>query len=524
MLSDLAKYPVLDAIYPYPTIPYVSSGKSFGDMTDLSGDQLFSFLNGTCETKSVSGNGPVCAGDTIHLTASGGDYYRWTGPSGFLSAEQNPSIYGALPAMSGLYSVLVASKNGCPSATKTIYITVNDLPVAAAMSPGTVCNGEKISFSATGGDTYSWTGPSGFTSRLQSPSFLHADLTMTGIYSVDVTDAHGCMATATTNLIVHPLPVALITGKNSICAGDTIILMAGGGEDFLWSGPTGFISSGTARSIAIMNADVSMTGIYKVIVTDQNGCRADTSTEITVYPVPDVNIEVEKDSICEGDHISVKGTPDGGIFHVRKGPGTLSENRLNSTGPGVIELEYTVTGICIGSSIRSITVNDKPVAFAGDNQYLNFVFNARMSASLNYGETGKWFSKNSSCKIPDFTSPTAEVTGLSVGENVFTWKVDNGFCTDSSGININVDDLFIPSVITPDNNGKNDFFQINSLNDHTVLMIFDSWGNLEYRNARYKNDWNGKNMKGEQLPADTYFYILDHGDGVIRKGTILIVR
>jgi gliding motility-associated-like protein len=55
-------------------------------------------------------------------------------------------------------------------------------------------------------------------------------------------------------------------------------------------------------------------------------------------------------------------------------------------------------------------------------------------------------------------------------------------------------------------------------------MIFDSWGNLEYRNARYKNDWNGKNMKGEQLPADTYFYILDHGDGVIRKGTILIVR
>jgi len=56
------------------------------------------------------------------------------------------------------------------------------------------------------------------------------------------------------------------------------------------------------------------------------------------------------------------------------------------------------------------------------------------------------------------------------------------------------------------------------------LIIFNRWGNEEYTNANYLNDWNGRNNKGLELPEDTYFYILKFENGIIKKGSVLIKR
>ncbi|MEY2429972.1 MAG: hypothetical protein QOJ40_2857 [Verrucomicrobiota bacterium] len=71
-------------------------------------------------------NGPIWTAMTLNLTAStiAGASYNWTGPNGFFSSNQNPSIVGATTNASGLYSV-TATIGGCASAPGTTSATVN---------------------------------------------------------------------------------------------------------------------------------------------------------------------------------------------------------------------------------------------------------------------------------------------------------------------------------------------------------------------------------------------------------------
>jgi hypothetical protein len=55
----------------------------------------------------------ICQGDTIQLSASGGTNYSWTGPTGFISYEQNPSILNANASQSGQYICTISGTGGC---------------------------------------------------------------------------------------------------------------------------------------------------------------------------------------------------------------------------------------------------------------------------------------------------------------------------------------------------------------------------------------------------------------------------
>jgi hypothetical protein len=84
---------------------------------------------------TASNNGPICAGATLQLSSSvsGGATYSWTGPNGFASTQQNPSIPNATATASGTYFVTV---NGCPSPVAT---TVSVLASGAGCDDGNPC-------------------------------------------------------------------------------------------------------------------------------------------------------------------------------------------------------------------------------------------------------------------------------------------------------------------------------------------------------------------------------------------------
>lgn len=71
----------------------------------------------------ASGGGTVNEGGVIQLSATGGSQYQWTGPSGFSSSDQNPSIPAATLAQSGTYSVQVVNNEGC-SASAQVTVEV----------------------------------------------------------------------------------------------------------------------------------------------------------------------------------------------------------------------------------------------------------------------------------------------------------------------------------------------------------------------------------------------------------------
>ncbi|NLU95724.1 gliding motility-associated C-terminal domain-containing protein [Chitinophaga sp. Ak27] len=66
-------------------------------------------------------------------------------------------------------------------------------------------------------------------------------------------------------------------------------------------------------------------------------------------------------------------------------------------------------------------------------------------------------------------------------------------------------DIFLPNVITPNGDGKNDFFVVPGLDRYpgSTLIIYNRWGNQVYQNKNYDNKWNGLGLN-----EGTYFYIL----------------
>ncbi|MBK8599138.1 MAG: immunoglobulin domain-containing protein [Holophagales bacterium] len=158
----------------------------------------------------TAGNGgAVCEGGTISLTASTvpGATYAWTGPNGFTSAAQNPTIPNATVAMAGTYSV-TATVNGCTSPAGTTSVTVNPIPsTPTAGNSGAVCEGGTISHRLDG---FGHLRPTAWTglpfAAAQNPTIPSATVAMAGTYSVTTTVNGRTSPASTTNVTVNPIP------------------------------------------------------------------------------------------------------------------------------------------------------------------------------------------------------------------------------------------------------------------------------------------------------------------------------
>jgi large repetitive protein len=91
-----------------------------------------------------------------------------------------------------------------------------------------------------------------------------------------------------------------------------------------------------------------------------------------------------------------------------------------------------------------------------------------------------------------------------------------------------VPDVDIPNAITPNGDGKNDFFVIDNIEKFTKseFTVFNRWGEILYRSKAYNGQWGGTNQNGEPLAEGTYYYILrlNVDDGKILRGDVTILR
>ena len=80
-------------------------------------------------------------------------------------------------------------------------------------------------------------------------------------------------------------------------------------------------------------------------------------------------------------------------------------------------------------------------------------------------------------------------------------------------------DFFIPNLITPNGDGRNDVFEIVSLPAHSTLKIVNRWGDRVYHHAAYDNTFAGTN-----LSDGVYYYELELLSGQRFKGWVEILR
>lgn len=267
---------------------------------------------------SFSGDTIICRGNmaNIYAYAPNAVSYSWENP-----AVTNNHIT-VIPNESTAYIVNVTDINGC-SSRDSVNVVVEVSPTAAITGSNYICEGGIATLIATGGVYYLW--DDGTT----TPERTINDV---GTYSVQVFTAAGCVATAQKTILDYGGPEILINGPDHICSGDSVVLTAQGGVQYIWS------NLSTDSSITI-----SETGIYMVEGWDANGCSSRDTIEMGVLPVPVVQITGNARA-CSDNINMLTAQCNSAVSYLWNTGSTASQVR--TTGSGVYSVVVTDSNAC----------------------------------------------------------------------------------------------------------------------------------------------------------------------------------
>ncbi|MFM7016129.1 MAG: GEVED domain-containing protein, partial [Bacteroidota bacterium] len=245
----------------------VSASGSYTVTTAVSGCNLTSSATvvtaNALPNVSISGSSSYCIGGSTTLTANGASSYVWS---------DNSTGTSLVASAAGTYSVIGTDANGC-SNTASLSVTENALPTAAISGASAICAGSSATLTASGGVSYLWSDAS--TSATLS-------VNAAGTYTVTVTDANGCSASASHTVSVNALPTAptvSASGATTFCAGGSVTLTSDYVGGNTWS------NAATTDAIT-----VSTSGSYTVTYTDANGCTATSAATVVVVNTASVAI------------------------------------------------------------------------------------------------------------------------------------------------------------------------------------------------------------------------------------------
>ncbi len=253
---------------------------------------------------------PVCEDEmsiiTYTGTASASASYNWDFVGGTVISGTGQGPYQVLWANSGNKNVtLTVTENGCSSAVTTMQVVVNPNPIPTGLNYNPVCinNTLQLQSDNVAGATYTWTGPSGFSSNVQNPSVPNFIAINEGYYVLSLIDGNGCTASDSILVNLSPNPVADAGQDVTICIGEQAILSASGGATYQWS---------TGQTGSDITVTPLLTTTYTVTVANDFGC---TDSDNVVVNVIDINNAFTVNNVlCNGGNSgSLIVTPSGGI-------------------------------------------------------------------------------------------------------------------------------------------------------------------------------------------------------------------
>ncbi|MEX2485953.1 MAG: T9SS type A sorting domain-containing protein [Brumimicrobium sp.] len=224
----------------------------------------------------------------------------------------------------GTYDVTntIPASGSCPQATATQTVTINGLPNVDAGTNQDVCDGDQVTLSGAGADSYSW--DNGVTDG--SP-FTPTVGTVT--YTVTGTDVNGCENTDQVDVTVNEVPTIDAGTDTEICEGEEVTLTATASlGNVSWDNGVTDGAPFTPTTTTTYNA-----------TADNNGCTATDDVTVTVNSLPTVDAGSDE-TLCENHNpLTLSGTPTGGIYSGTSVTG--NEFDPNDAGVGTYTITYT---------------------------------------------------------------------------------------------------------------------------------------------------------------------------------------
>ncbi|WP_426493305.1 gliding motility-associated C-terminal domain-containing protein [Hymenobacter sp. 102] len=390
----------------------------------------------------------------------------------------------------------------------TRYVCVKDGPVTLGGQPaGGIWSGPGVTRQPNG--TYQFQA----TPALVGRNVLQYSVATTGI----------CRSTRPLALIVTPERVMSISAVPNLCANGAPVTLQATPAGGTWSTTKGLSGN-------IFNPQTAGPGTYTLTysISDTVGCGSTTRT-IVVNPLPQVAAGPNL-TFCayETQPVQLTGfSPAGGTW---SGPGVsagglFTPPNTNLRG-GIFTLTYTVTeNGCANSATRQVllapspTINF-PLSVPECSNFPQYTGLAPFSCSfvpVLMGGTYSWdFGDGSPLSTEE--APTHVFQQPGTYQVKLTAKYSN--CTvETSFVPVVVGEVFVPNIITPNQDDKNETFIPRFSCRPARLQVFTRWGNKVFETDTYRNDWRADN-----LPDGLYYYHLKDADGRAVKGWVTVQR
>lgn len=470
-------------------------------------------MSASCNTIS---NGSI----SINVTGGKGSYaYSWS------NGDTTQNLTNIL---SGDYTVTVTDSVGC-SKSMLISVPVDSTNLLTITLDSTITTGctastmGAIRVTPSGGTTpysYMWSN----SATTQDLSNITA-----GSYTLTLTDANGCTAQQTIAVTVDSAKAVKLAVDSVIkvdCSstnsGGILVTTTGGVMPYSYSW------SNSATSEDITNVGI---GSYTLVATDNAGCTATITETVTKVPIFVITPSVNNVS-CYGSADGSAGLTiaDGSGSYSYSWSNSASTDSLTNLAPGVYIVTVTDNQTqCMLSDTITITEPDSLSAITTSVKDDCSNTPAGEASIIVTGGTTPYSYNWSN------NETTASVAGLTQG-NYSVVVTDANGCqiTRSQAVDRDICNftITIPDVITPNNDGVNDNWVVQSLQYYTnnTVQIFNKWGDMVYEKRNYNNTWSGTKTNGDPLADGTYYYLIKlnepnkaGGDNVF-KGYLMIQR
>ena len=441
-------------------------------------------------TNSTTPNFPtvlsLCNGSTAPVLNT-------TSPNG-ISGTWNPAIVSN--TASGNY-VFTPNAGQCASSI-TLSVTVTNSITPNFPTALSLCTGSTAPVLNT-------TSPNGI-SGTWNPAVVSN--TASGNY-VFTPNAGQCATNMTLNVTVSNSITPNFPTTLSICTGSTAPLLNA-------TSPNGI--TGTWNPAVVSN---TASGSY-VFTPNAGQCGTSTTLNVTVTNsiIPDFATEL---ALCNGDGApALATTSPNGIT------GTWNPAIINNTTSG----SYVFTpnaGQCASNVTLNVTVGQLDFKVDNGCEGGNYRLTVVPISDFDSNDVDYEWKNNQGIRVgTDSSLNVTELLNSTPVEEEFpiTYTVQ---VTTAQGCTLTREETVygifcsIPKGISPNNDGKNDEFDLSGLGVKE-LTIFNRYGVKVYGYKNYTNQWKGQSDDGKELPDATYYYAISKSDGQTVTGWVYLNR
>jgi gliding motility-associated-like protein len=368
--------------------------------------------------------------------------------------------------------------------------------------------------------------------------------------SLVVTSNQGCSDTLTLPVSVHPTP-QISLNTPSICAGQvayfnpSIELGAGIITNYAWDFSVDIEEPNTPTAEHLFENP----GEFNISLQASTnlGCTGSANSILHVYPNPQIDFVVDRNTYCEGEMIQAIDLSSVDVPSTIVGWKWFMDDQLvdetqnaafffDQPGLWDVTLRAITNHGCATDSTMThlVQVNPKPTAgfSVRDNEVtmLQPVIVIQNEASLDVTE---WLYDFGDGNLSSYSDGPHEYAGWA--DYIITQIVTNTFgCSDTTYRNVSVNEqllFYIPNAFTPDGNGNNDIFRPSFYGSDILqyeFTIFDRWGKVVFKTTDSEGGWDGS-IQGALAQDGVYNWTMkyrspDNPILAIEQGSVTLLR